>query len=886
MKSFKRIMMSIIAVVAFSFTPNLAKSQVSQLEFEALKALYKSTDGDNWTNNTGWDTTLTANDVDNSWYGLAFFSGDLTSLNLRSNNLSGQIPVELGNFSYLYILGLAENLLVGEIPQEIGNLLTLGVLSLSSNQLTGPIPDEIGNLINLKIFDLSHNLLEGPIPPSLGNLSPAEFLLNNNNLSGHLSVELGNVSCSSFDISNNHLSGEVPIGISSLTMCQLNFAYNDFTSLPSFTNVDLSIENNYLTFESIEDNVINLGGGVYYSPQAKVGTEQTHEITLGATKTISVSVGGTANTYQWYKDDVEIIGAIATDYTITNFTLADRGVYTCKINNTIATELELVSHDITIIQSCAQTPTISAQSQTVNPSITTNFVDSITTTELGVGCNIISYEFDLSYDPTNITYTGFNLNGTIATGGNVLINSTVPGMLNIACVSTGTPFSGAGSLINLEFDAIGCEDSPLDISNFRYNGIENTNLQNGLVTIGYIPGVALDSVYAIVNNEFLIPVATDTLLASNCTYDSCSFSFNYDEAHISYLNYTLTNSIDPSATVTITPSTNVLDVTIASSGVSFSGKGNLIEFNFTSTVSDTSNTSLSNFFYETVPVNDLTPGFVQTSYYGDVNTDTLINAFDAAILTQFVVGNPTDIWGVRWDSEPWRTPIADVDGPNALTANDVVEIMQHAVGLRTEFSIEGGPSRTGNPFINVRIEKYENEYAFVSKGDLFGFEILSINGIGKLYLGQPERTFTEGSYAQNNLNPYRLMLASTIEIEPSTELVSIPTSNLDAPITFNTRINGVEKSYTMNSVITGVDNPISQMLSLYPNPSDGLFNISNTNDLNIKQITIIDISGKTVQTFSTNSPMESIDLSNQDSGVYFVKIQTEDEVYSFKAVLN
>ena len=45
---------------------------------------------------------------------------------------------------------LFNNQLTGEIPKEIGKLINLQELNLSNNQLTGEIPKEIGKLTNLK----------------------------------------------------------------------------------------------------------------------------------------------------------------------------------------------------------------------------------------------------------------------------------------------------------------------------------------------------------------------------------------------------------------------------------------------------------------------------------------------------------------------------------------------------------------------------------------------------------------------------------------------------------------------------------------------------------------------------------------------------------------
>ena len=71
-------------------------------QYNALKALYAATDGDNWTNNSGWDTTLanpTAAELDD-FFGVDVTGSHLvTQIGLPNNNLRGSIPAELGNLS-------------------------------------------------------------------------------------------------------------------------------------------------------------------------------------------------------------------------------------------------------------------------------------------------------------------------------------------------------------------------------------------------------------------------------------------------------------------------------------------------------------------------------------------------------------------------------------------------------------------------------------------------------------------------------------------------------------------------------------------------------------------------------------------------------------------
>ena len=132
----------------------------------ALVAFYNATDGPNWRNNTNWLTDAPLDD----WAGVSAITttengrvvGEcVTVLSLGNNQLSGEIPAELGNLLNLTSLYLRGNQLSGEIPAELDNLLNLVRLSLHDNQLSGEIPAELGNLPNLEELYLNDNQLSG-----------------------------------------------------------------------------------------------------------------------------------------------------------------------------------------------------------------------------------------------------------------------------------------------------------------------------------------------------------------------------------------------------------------------------------------------------------------------------------------------------------------------------------------------------------------------------------------------------------------------------------------------------------------------------------------------------------------------------------------------------
>ena len=152
--------------------------------------------------------------------------GNLTSLQelyLWGNELSGEIPVELGNLTSLYFLALSQNMLSGEIPVELGNLTSLQELSLWGNELSGEIPTELGSLTSLWFLYLAQNMLSGEIPAELGNLTNLQILsLWGNELSGAIPAVLGNLtSLQELSLDQNGLSGAIPVELGNLTNLQL-----------------------------------------------------------------------------------------------------------------------------------------------------------------------------------------------------------------------------------------------------------------------------------------------------------------------------------------------------------------------------------------------------------------------------------------------------------------------------------------------------------------------------------------------------------------------------------------------------------------------------------------------------------------------------------------
>ena len=243
--------------------------------YSVLMALYNATNGENWTNNTNWGSDKPCSE----WNGCFFTDGILHSISLNNNNLTGQIPSELGNLSYLEELDLGCNNLTGNIPSELGNLNKLERLHLGNNQLTGIIPNELGNLQSLKSLELGQNQLTGNLPNTFSNLSKLTYLhlgwnqlegiipsswgnmnsleelhLYYNKLSGSIPNDLGNIkSLTYLHIGDNLLTGEIPLEISNLENLEiLSFSNNQLegTIPESFVNLQ-KLKHLYLDYNKL-----------------------------------------------------------------------------------------------------------------------------------------------------------------------------------------------------------------------------------------------------------------------------------------------------------------------------------------------------------------------------------------------------------------------------------------------------------------------------------------------------------------------------------------------------------------------------------------------------------------------------------------------------------
>ena len=103
----------------------------------------------------------------------------------------------------------------------------------------------------------------------------------------------------------------------------------------------------------------------------------------------------------------------------------------------------------------------------------------------------------------------------------------------------------------------------------------------------------------------------------------------------------------------------------------------------------------------------------------------------------------------------------------------------------------------------------------------------------------------------------------------------------------------VENTVNVNAAVTvdivmsleGIDELTTNGFNIYPNPSDGMFNIKSERTLDNAQLFIRDINGKLILSEILNSDINKIDISNSPAGIYLLQIITDNKIINHKILL-
>ena len=373
-----------------------------------------------------------------------------------------------------------------------------------------------------------------------------------------------------------------------------------------------------------------------------------------------------------------------------------------------------------------------------------------------------------------------------------------------------------------------------------------------------------------------LPITTSTL---NTSDNNISYQFNlaYDSTKLQYSNYSLTGTIASGGTATVNNSTpGQLQISYMTS-TPLSGAGAILKLQFNPLLMGSSDLTITDFLYNTDTITNIDNGLVTViGEYGDVDANTHIQAYDAALALQYSVSlDPLP----TLDPLPWenfRTIMANVDGVDTVTANDASLILQYSAGLISTFPVEGGTKFLQNPIADITITQVNNELVFTTTGELFGLNI-SAHSTPGIVLSNPQIMNNGMLSAQNiSANNYRIGLCSAYPVAENSEIVRIPfTSTENGIITFNMIVNKEQltKSIEIVNEATGIpgasDTEHSRSVegcNIFPNPSNGKVYVNSLTPVKIK---VFNILGE--QIISTDNGKSNF-ISVSEKGIYLFEI--------------
>jgi len=397
-----------------------------------------------------------------------------------------------------------------------------------------------------------------------------------------------------------------------------------------------------------------------------------------------------------------------------------------------------------------------------------------------------------------------------------------------------TALSGAGSLVKLKFKANNTLGQGIfGLSNFLYNTTAVTSLKNDTVnTIDGIPPTAK------------ITYSQNPVRKGDSLLITVKFNEKMAVSPVPQLNLTGQN------TLANTNLTKVNDTTYTYWWVVEKGNGAV-------NVNLATGKDLGGNVIVATPTQN--PSFtVLPTVFGDIDTNKLVQAYDAALALQYSVGlNPLPTMDpLPWSN--WRLAVANVDTVGNVTANDASLILQYSAKLISTFPADAKKRGGDAPVANVTVTQEGNQLVFRATGTLYAFNVFMKDQFN--LLGQPEVKDKNVMVASNiNTTTYNVGLASTTPFAENEPFLTIPIlTNDKLQGTMDVVANTQEKALSYGAAAS-LNSINKEVLTVYPNPTKDIVTISNAQGKNLR---IVDIQGKIVYNALISSAKTEISLKN------------------------
>lgn len=449
-----------------------------------------------------------------------------------------------------------------------------------------------------------------------------------------------------------------------------------------------------------------------------------------------------------------------------------------------------------------------------------------------------------------------------------------------------------------EFDSndyilVGQHNSDFDTYNerlFFYGHIDDIAIWNRALSYEEIVkvngnreiSISVPQVMAGTNDFIYVPVKSNILFDSDSIL-SYQFVMNYNPDVLNYSGAYIPNTMSGNGEIVVNSEVpGKLEVAYMSN-YHITGQGDLLFLMFNTQNMGYSQLDISDFLYNTEPVYNVTDGSVTVNTtYGDVDNNTLVQAYDAALVLQYSVGfDPMPVID-PYPWEEWRINAGDVDDSYFLSAYDAGLILQKTVHLIDLFPVEEqyNPTLRAPALNNVDLiitKDAENLY-FKSYGNLIGLNVSLENNFAAL--GTPKFYQTNIIKAVNiSTDKYEVGMATAVAAADGSTILSIPINQTDIEdLTLKLRLNNLEK-YVKFGVITQESSVWETAVQVLPNPvKDKLIIQMGGRLFNGKSIRINNLTGQMIYAESLSQEKTVINMNQfAQPGIYMLQIVDENE---------
>ncbi len=154
------------------------------------------------------------------------------------------------------------------------------------------------------------------------------------------------------DLSNKNVVGVINDDIKDIVNLEsIDLSNNQIEDIPDFSGlnslVSLNVSGNNLGFDDLEPNISI--ATFEYSNQGPIGDSLDLLLPRGTDYSINFSAPGTANTYQWKRNGIELAGETETTYLIDSINFTNMGIFTVDVTSDIVSDLILTSQPLQVL---------------------------------------------------------------------------------------------------------------------------------------------------------------------------------------------------------------------------------------------------------------------------------------------------------------------------------------------------------------------------------------------------------------------------------------------------------------------------------------------------------------------------------------------------------